>query len=367
VKKATVAIILLVLLLPGCCAYFARNEFFPSKPKKPPTPVFGGTVTAAGMLACCLASPVASLNRDMEPWAIATAPLFAVDLPLSFVADILYLPYDINAMGEDRPRRVAVRHPRQPPSASGWPFDAAEAKRRQNEAAKALGVEPEQVVQITPGVTITMVLVPAGEFIMADPGGVQTHVIISKPFWLGKHEVTQQQYRAVMGQTTSKFEGATNPAEQLTWYKTQEFLKKLNSLIGGAQFVLPTEAQWEYACRAGSASRFCFGDAYELLPQYAWCGANSGATTHPAGTRLPNAWGIHDMHGNVAEWCQDWCVGLGEGTLKDPRGPADQTSRAVRGGAWTDAGDQCLAGYRQMLWPAHEAPRIGFRVARLVP
>ncbi|MBM4040755.1 MAG: YceK/YidQ family lipoprotein [Planctomycetes bacterium] len=363
--KTCAALLLLVSAwLPGCCAWVARNGngFLGPKPEKPPTPVFGGTVTAVAWLASCLGAPVAPPGLETEPRTIALAPLIAVDIPLSFVADIICLPKDILTIEWESPRRVAKpKPPAPPPRVAGWPFDAAEAKRRQNEAAKALGVEPEQVVQIAPGVTITLVLIPAGEFIMGDPAGVQTHVIITKPFWLGKHEVTQDQYRAVMGNATSKFEGATNPAEQLTWYKTQEFLKKLNSLIGGGQFVLPTEAQWEYACRAGSASRFCFGDAYELLPQHAWCLSNSGARTHPTGTRLPNAWGIHDMHGNVAEWCQDWYVPSGEGAVKDPRGPASGTSRAVRGGAWNDM------GYRGMHSPAHEAPYIGFRVARLVP
>ena len=380
--RRCVALLLLVSAsLPGCCALVARGDLlnFHDRPRQPPTPAFGGTVTAVGLLARCLVAPVAPSEYRESPWvpgtsrgAIVAAPLVAVDIPLSFVADIIYLPRDFSTEW-DSPRSVAARKPPPPfprvarkpppppPRVAGWPFDAAEAKRRQNEAAKALGVEPEQVVQITPGVTITMALVPAGEFVMGDPGGAQTHVIITKPFWLGKHEVTQEQYRAVMGNATSKFEGATHPAEQVTWYMTQEFLKKLNSLAGGAQFALPTEAQRENACRAGSGDRFCFGEATRLLPQYGWCGSNSGATTHPVGTRPPNAWGLHDMLGNVAEWCQDWYVRSGEGAVKDPTGPASGTSRAVRGGAWNDM------GYRGMLSPAHEAPYIGFRVARLVP
>ncbi|MEI8241566.1 MAG: formylglycine-generating enzyme family protein, partial [Actinomycetota bacterium] len=162
------------------------------------------------------------------------------------------------------------------------------------------------------GVKLEMVLIPAGEFMMSDglgfPIGSEKHkVTITKPFYLGKYEVTQEQWKAVMGNTPSYFKGPKNPVENVSWNVCQEFLVKLNAKAGGqgGKFVLPTEAQWEYACQAGSTGIFCFGNDRKQLGEYAWCGKNSGSKTHPVGGKKPNAWGLYDMHGNVSEWCQD--------------------------------------------------------------
>jgi formylglycine-generating enzyme required for sulfatase activity len=180
--------------------------------------------------------------------------------------------------------------------------------------------------------------------------------------------VTQEQWQAVMGDNPSKFKGAKNPVERVSWDDCQEFLKRLNvkSRHGGGMFRLPTVAQWEYACRAGSTSRHYFGNDEDHLGEYAWYRANSGSRTHPVGEKKPNAWGLLDMYGNVREWCQDW---YDEGyyansPADDPTGPASGSHRVTRGGSWNAiAGDCCSASCR-ILEPGHRSSLLGFRVAR---
>jgi formylglycine-generating enzyme required for sulfatase activity len=142
-------------------------------------------------------------------------------------------------------------------------------------------------------------------------------VTISKPFYMGETEVTQAQYEAVMGTNPSHFKGATNPVECVCWDYATEFCKKLSDKTRQA-VRLPMEAEWEYACRAGTATAFSFGDADSTIGDYAWYGANSGGTTHPVGQKKPNAWGLYDMHGNVWEWCADW-FGLRCSPLSRPK------------------------------------------------
>ena len=160
------------------------------------------------------------------------------------------------------------------------------------------------------GVKLEMVLIPAGEFLMGSPDSdkdafpfekPQHRVRITKPFYLGKYQVTQEQWEAVMGSNPSNFKGLKNPVETVSWEDCQKFLDKLNAKVGSkhGKFVLPTEAQWEYASRAGSTTRYYFGDDEKQLGEYAWYLPNSGSKTHPVGEKKPNAWGLYDMHGNL--------------------------------------------------------------------
>ena len=163
----------------------------------------------------------------------------------------------------------------------------------------------------TNSIGMEFMLIPAGTFMMGSEKGYadekpQHRVTISRPFYLGKYEVTQAQWEAVMGNNPSRFDGRNNPVEQVSWEDVRVFIARLNAHEGHTRYRLPTEAEWEYAARAGSTSAYSFGDDAARLGQYAWYGDNSGKTTHPVGQKLPNAWGLHDMHGNVWEWVQGW-------------------------------------------------------------
>jgi len=140
----------------------------------------------------------------------------------------------------------------------------------------------------------------------------------------------------------SQFKGPGNPAEKVSWDDCQAFLSKLNEKCGsrGARFSFPTEAQWEYACRAGSSARWCLGDDEASLGDYAWYQANSGGNAHAVGEKRPNAWGLYDMHGNVGEWCSDWYDRsyYGNSPPSDPAGPSLGSDRVFRVGGWSGQG-----------------------------
>ncbi len=260
-----------------------------------------------------------------------------------------------------------------------WWFDADEARHRQTEAAARLGVPLEKAVDLGDGIKLELVLVPAGHFQMGSPAKekdrrddeTQHWVMITRPFYIGKYEVTQEQRQKVTGTVDrSHFGGATNPVDCVNWDDCQEFLKKLNAL-GEEQgrFRLPTEAEWEWACRAGTRTRFCCGDSEEVLADYAWFSTNSDKTTSPVGITQPNAWGLHDMHGNVLEWCGDW---YGEdyyakSPMRDPTGPATGSERVMRGGAYYVGPRFCRSSSRFGNGSRLGADSRGLRVVLIPP
>jgi formylglycine-generating enzyme required for sulfatase activity len=198
-----------------------------------------------------------------------------------------------------------------------------------------------------------LVLVRAGEFMMgapADEGGYdedegpQHRVTIGKPFYMGKHEVTEAEWVAVTGTfpSTSRA-GADYPVKNTSWDDATEFCRKLSRKVG-REIRLPTEAEWEYACRAGTRTTYGFGDSAEQLGDYAWFGTNSGGKIHPVGARKPNAWGLYDMHGNVWEWCQDWYDRYPGSTAA--REDFGQRLRMMRGGSWVTDLEMCRAAFR---------------------
>jgi formylglycine-generating enzyme required for sulfatase activity len=201
-------------------------------------------------------------------------------------------------------------------------------------------------------------------------------VTLTKGFELGVYEVTQEQYEQVMGSNPSKFptssrqkiKGPQNPVENVSWDDAVEFCRKLTELpaekSAGYVYRLPTEAEWEYACRAGTTTKYSFGDSASELNDYAWRAQNSEATTHPVGGKQPNAWGLYDMHGNVFEWCQDWYADYPSGSTTDPTGAASGLYRVYRGGSWRGLSDSSSSARRARRAPRYHGNDRGFRVVR---
>ena len=161
----------------------------------------------------------------------------------------------------------------------------------------------------------------------------------------------------------SEFPGdPQRPVENVSWDDTQEFCRRL-SAQDRQTYRLPTEAEWEYACRAGRSGRWCFGDDQSMLKQYAWYCDNANGTTHPVGTRKPNAWGLYDMHGNVWEWYSDWWRDYASAEVSDPTGPAAGSDRVGRGGGWSSDAGGCRSAYRDGDVPDGRSFILGFRLA----
>ena len=210
-----------------------------------------------------------------------------------------------------------------------------------------------------------LVWIPAGTFTMGSPPdevdrysdeGPQTIVMISRGFLMRKYLVTQGDYLSAVGSNPSNFQGdARRPVEQVSWNDATNYCALLTAqeLTGGriptnCFYRLPTEAEWEYACRAGTTTRFYYGDdlGYTNLINYAWYFGNNSNTTHPVGQKLPNAWGLYDMAGNVFEWCQDWYGPYPGGTATDPQGPGSGSLRVIRGGSWYADANLCRSALR---------------------
>jgi formylglycine-generating enzyme required for sulfatase activity len=231
-----------------------------------------------------------------------------------------------------------------------------------------------------------MVWIPAGEFTMGSPAsetdrdfdeGPLTKVAISQGFWMGKYEVTQREYEAVMGANPSLYSGdPTRPVEKVSWQDAMNYCSKLTQLQQasaelpeGYVYRLPTEAEWEYACRAGTTTRFSYGDdpGYFQLGDYAWYYGNSDATTHPVGGKKPNAWGLYDMHGNVWEWCLDnWAGSFVGGIVTNRAVLPEGTLRVARGGSWLYDPKFCRSANRDNYGASNRCSDLGFRVV-LVP
>lgn len=254
-------------------------------------------------------------------------------------------------------------------------YEKALQLKRGDAAAKAgIGkaesqVKFELVLDEAKGIRMEFVRIKAGTFTMGSEDGESDEkpareVTISSGFWMGKTEVTQAQWAAVVGEKPSMFKGDAFPVEQVSWEDIhQKFLARLKT--SGKVASLPTEAEWEYACRAGSKSVYGFGDEAETLGGFGWFWENSGKQSHEVGQRAANAWGLYDMHGNVSEWCEDWYAVYEGGAQTDPRGPATGTARVIRGGSWASTSQNCRSSDRDRDDPALRKRRwesYGFRV-----
>ena len=212
----------------------------------------------------------------------------------------------------------------------------------------------------------------AGTYKMQD----SSNVTLTKPFFVGLFEVTQKQWSLVTGSNPSYFSGDKRPVEQVSYnairgstngakwpsssaVDTSSFMGRLRARTG-LDFDLPTEAQWEYACRAGTTTTYSYGNSAN--GNYMWYSSNSSSETHEVGTRKPNPWGLYDMHGNVWEWCLDWYGTLAYGT--DPKGSSSGSSRVLRGGSWNYSASSCTSSYRYDYHPSYEYSSHGFRLVR---
>jgi len=302
------------------------------------------------------------------------------------------------------PISAAVQPADRPPMAVA-PFDALQAKAHQQAWADYLSLPVEKEVELPGNRKLTMVLIPPGEFQMGStreevvrfieqrttwgyaekiynhiPYEYPRHLVrITRPFYLGKYEVTQDQWLGIMGRNPSGFKSSPNhPVEQVSWDDVQPFLVKLNEAASasGMQFALPTEAQWEYACRAGTTTYWHCGDNEDALREYDWFEDNAEATpgefipTHPVGRLNPNPFGLYDIHGNVSEWCADWMSAAetnyyAKSPVEDPTGPSSGHERILRGGNVTSRTPawRCRSAWRAWTETDRRYPDLGFRLA----
>lgn len=228
-----------------------------------------------------------------------------------------------------------------------------------------------RVIRLDEGMVLELQWVPPGEFLMGSPEAEEGHETGESPqhpvrfahgFWLGTYPVTQQQWQAIMASNPSKYVDPCQPVEMVSWIDAQAFVNRLNELTQRA-CRLPTEAQWEYACRGGTTTRFNAGDSEDDLAAAAWYTANSDAHPHSVGGRKPNSLGLYDMHGNVFEWTADWFGPYTEGPGVDPAGPPHGTRRVLRGGCCLCSPENCRVANRYDKAPDGKNFNIGFRVA----
>jgi formylglycine-generating enzyme required for sulfatase activity len=231
------------------------------------------------------------------------------------------------------------------------------------------------------GLGMKFVAIQPGKFLMGTPADerdrnadeVQHEVSLTRGYWMGKTEVTQKQWVAVMGENPSLAKGDDLPVTQVSWDDVQAFLKKLNQMerAKGVVYRLPTEAEWEYGCRGGESARYCSGAKDGDLGRVGWYSDNSDRKTHEVAQKAPNAWGLHDMHGNVSEWCADLTGPYPQTAIKDPAGPSQKEAsgpgwvkaRVHRGGSYMESARLCRSGARNSADPAGRERDLGFRLA----
>ena len=268
---------------------------------------------------------------------------------------------------------------------SSVPFTAAATEIVSTTLIVDIPLLHDAVYDATP---MEMVLVTPGKFAMGSLSferGRETdeapvhEVEITKPFFMSRYEVTQAQWEVLMNDNPARYKGANLPVEQVSWSDCQEFIEVMNGL-GQGTFRLPAEAEWEYACRAQTTTRYSFGDALDCsdlkiycaqMDPYMWWKGNdtynrTTSGTKAVSTKLPNPWGLYDMHGNVAEWCQDLYGDYPMEAQSDPQGATKGSKRVIRGGSWTSYAEDCRSAARDSLSYKSKKNNIGFRLVREV-
>ena len=249
----------------------------------------------------------------------------------------------------------------------------------------ALGLVPGAYGEIPPKTAKTrsgveMVHLPGGWFVMGDAKGApdeKPQSVFVDAFYIDKHEVTQEQYRKLVGADYSRWKDRNGPVEQVTWAAAAKYCNARSRAEGltpcydtktwkcdfaANGYRLPTEAEWEYAARAGKTSSYFFGDSPSALRNFAWVKENSGGRPREVGKKLPSPWGLYDIYGNVCEWCNDFYAVdyYQKSPAKNPRGPASGSKRVVRGGSWNSRASDCRSSYRSSENPAYADVCIGY-------
>jgi formylglycine-generating enzyme required for sulfatase activity len=258
-------------------------------------------------------------------------------------------------------------------------LEPGEEKRLEVQLEKAAVDQPKPIKEsekmISNSIGMKFVYIPPGTFIMGSPKNepgrsddeTQHEVTLTRGFYIQTTEVTQEQWERVMDNNPAIFKdcGENCPVEYVSWHDVQRFIEKLNTKESTKRYRLPTEAEWEYACRAGTQTAFSFGNDKDTLSDYGWHRFNSRKPTHPVGWKEPNLWGLHDMHGNVAEWCQDSYDDYPSQNVTDPTRPSEGYGRVLRGGSCNDFAENCRAAFRNSIGPGFELNHVGFRLVCL--
>lgn len=249
------------------------------------------------------------------------------------------------------------------------------------DSVKSEGIIKSQSTYTIPSINSRMVYISSGAFLMGSPPSEkgrykdeeQHKITLTKGFYIGITEITQGQWKQIMGDHSSRFEASheNHPVGLISWNECQEFIMKLNRKEKSLRYRLPTEAEWEYACRAGSGAAFTNGAISQVkcghdpnLDKVGWYCGNAKDETQSVAQKEPNAWGLYDMHGNAWEWCQDWYEERTSGSNINPKGPASGTSKVFRGGGWGLPARSCRSAFRDHYAPDLKCKLLGFRLVR---
>jgi formylglycine-generating enzyme required for sulfatase activity len=255
------------------------------------------------------------------------------------------------------------------------------ATHGKGDSAKKKGLNELQQARTVPSINYKMIYIPPGTFMMGSPPSEKGRfddeerhkVTLTKGFFMGVTEVTVEQWKKVMGYNPSQSKNAckNHPVDAVSWNECQTFIMKLNRLEKSRKYRLPTEAEWEYACRAGSSTAFSNGDiAQETcgrepnLEKIGWYCGNANDEIQPVAAKAPNAWGLYDMHGNAWEWCQDWYAEYSSGPGVNPKGPAEGAFRVFRSGGWGLSARLCRSAFRDKYAPTVRCKFLGLRLSR---
>ena len=292
-------------------------------------------------------------NKDVMRGTLETEEI-TLDLDLGVSVDAIY---------KDKFAKVFIEHV---PDEMIQQFGLFQPVEGESDGAGTTTLNPSVQSPMTNSIGMKLVYVAPGEFTMGSPsdelnreGDEKQHLVrLTKGIYMATTEVTQAQWRAIMGDSPSRWGGDRMPVSDVSWNDAISFCQQLSNKEG-KKYRLPTEAEWEYACRAGSTGPLPKGT---VINDVAWYDRNSSGKYHNVGGKRPNAWGLYDMHGNVWEWCSDWYGDYPSGTVTDPKGANSGQSRVLRGGSWYYAPQSCRSAYRDWNTPDYRLHNFGFRV-----